>query len=713
MTEKSTSNSNTPVVVHSNNGTPQPMIGLNRKLSNKSKTSTPNNNSNNNNNNNNINNNNKNIHSPSRLLDTINKLQLDALEYVDLPIPTNIYGLSSIPLLLTDITDTSNNNNNEKTNNKNNNTIVETTLAQSIGQISMNNSTIIPNNSNNNNSSKNIFISKQNKLYISSRTSLISVESEEDLETGSLSWLTNEIISNSDINPPPPPPPPPQTTSTTSTTTATTSTQTTTQATTTATSRNPSSPSKITTNSTTSTQPNQFVENQIVSVDSFLDEGQPVIAFTQVTPFQLNQPNNSKGKILFNISDYESSINDSSGGSGDTTPTIPSTTSTSTQQTNSQQNFNNNNNNTTTAAPPPQQPPPKKRLDILNFSFQIFDIDFIPFHLTHSRIEQFEDGNSKNVFLLSGSDEKIHMYYYNGNEFVEGDISRYFPEMCNLGSNALKIEIKYYQNFRLVAIGCQNGLLKLSIINEITKEIKSESFFLDGPVQTLCIYNENIDLNNSNNNHMYNCYNYNNNNNNNNDIDSFGNFDINQDDSIFSIINEIKSNTDQIINNSEQQMKKMHLLVGSIIGYSVVYRNIFNQLLQDSHLLEYSDSFDSVTSVHVFDIDADGQNELLIGTYGMELLVYKKQQQPIDNDSNGFIYKLNSHRHFSHPILGIQTIELMNDGIKQLIIMTMFGVYIMRVPILKYQEELSTRIELIKEILKLKQQQQQQQQQQT
>eukprot|EP01133_Synstelium_polycarpum_P006758 gene6758-7855_t len=115
---------------------------------------------------------------------------------------------------------------------------------------------------------------------------------------------------------------------------------------------------------------------------------------------------------------------------------------------------------------------------------QVIHTDFVPFHLTHAPIDAH-----KTALLLSGSDDKIHIYTTNEhNEYAESDISLYFPELVQLSSPALKIEIKYYQHYRITAVGCQSGYLQLSIVNLLDKSHTTESSYFDGPVQSLCLY---------------------------------------------------------------------------------------------------------------------------------------------------------------------------------------------------------------------------------
>ena len=62
--------------------------------------------------------------------------------------------------------------------------------------------------------------------------------------------------------------------------------------------------------------------------------------------------------------------------------------------------------------------------------------------------------------------------------------------------------------------------------------------------------------------------------------------------------------------------EELNLLVACSLEPAVVYRRVCVRGLQDSHCLPDSDSRDAVLSALVADIDFDGQNEVILGTYG-------------------------------------------------------------------------------------------------
>jgi hypothetical protein len=60
------------------------------------------------------------------------------------------------------------------------------------------------------------------------------------------------------------------------------------------------------------------------------------------------------------------------------------------------------------------------------------------------------------------------------------------------------------------------------------------------------------------------------------------------------------------------------------IEQAIVYRSIETDGLATSRTLPLSGNFDSVLCSHVMDVDWDGEKEILIGTYGRQVLIYKQ-----------------------------------------------------------------------------------------
>jgi hypothetical protein len=117
--------------------------------------------------------------------------------------------------------------------------------------------------------------------------------------------------------------------------------------------------------------------------------------------------------------------------------------------------------------------------------------------------------------------------------------------------------------------------------------------------------------------------------------------------------------------------------------------------LQNAVVLPESSHYDSVLCSHVMDVDWDGQNEIIIGTYGKQILIYKKGMSSIMMEvlthrlmrDPCFAAPPNSYfimwqRQFSYPIYRMVHLDINNDGLNELIVTTMYGVHILQVQIM-------------------------------
>lgn len=118
-----------------------------------------------------------------------------------------------------------------------------------------------------------------------------------------------------------------------------------------------------------------------------------------------------------------------------------------------------------------------------------------------------------------------------------------------------------------------------------------------------------------------------------------------------------------------------NLLVTSSIEMAVVYRDVQEYGVSCHACLSESDQCDAVLCALVTDLDFDGQKELLLGTYGQELLCYKFQQ-PMRGTEEQF--QLLWRRSFKSPLLSIIYLDLTGDGLRELAILTLKGLHILQ-----------------------------------
>lgn len=139
------------------------------------------------------------------------------------------------------------------------------------------------------------------------------------------------------------------------------------------------------------------------------------------------------------------------------------------------------------------------------------------------------------------------------------------------------------------------------------------------------------------------------------------------------------------------QSDELHLVVTCAIEQAIVYRSIEINGLTTSRALPLSGNFDSVLCSHVMDVDWDGEKEILIGTYGRQVLIYKQGKSCFYTIIKTYTYNLACivagtqiynilwKRQFAYPIYRIVHLDLNRDGLDELIVTTMYGVHIFQV----------------------------------
>lgn len=92
--------------------------------------------------------------------------------------------------------------------------------------------------------------------------------------------------------------------------------------------------------------------------------------------------------------------------------------------------------------------------------------------------------------------------------------------------------------------------------------------------------------------------------------------------------------------------------------------------MEEDIILNGSESSDCILCSCIADINMDGQNEILLGTYGQEVLIFSF----VNNTWELVIRKL-----FDAPVHSISYMDVTNDGMKELIVLTQRGVHILQV----------------------------------
>lgn len=229
---------------------------------------------------------------------------------------------------------------------------------------------------------------------------------------------------------------------------------------------------------------------------------------------------------------------------------------------------------------------------------QGMELQFVPYHLTHTDL-RVQDGTEA-VFLLSGGDSKIHMYRETSEQhsFTEADCEEQFPELKDLPSVVMWLDIYTYNNnsHRLTVSGHQDGCLTVSIVNVDTLTVlKSYRVDFDSPVTYVKVFS----LHNS-------CT-----------KPSF-----------------LPGGSGEKV-SAEPAVPELNILVLSALIPATVYRDVLRCGLQEIVMLPDSNMYDAILTGCIIDIDFDGENEILIGTYGQEVLAYKLDSLSMSSDCLG------------------------------------------------------------------------------
>ncbi|ORX89644.1 hypothetical protein K493DRAFT_318548 [Basidiobolus meristosporus CBS 931.73] len=275
--------------------------------------------------------------------------------------------------------------------------------------------------------------------------------------------------------------------------------------------------------------------------------------------------------------------------------------------------------------------------DQLPEHFQQIPLDYVPAQISHLKLNR--SSPSDTGFLLCGSDGKVHVYHMpDGKEGFEEIPTSEIGELSSLADESLNIlYIKSYQiqDKKVLVIGCQDGHLLVNIAQP------------DGTSQ---MYKKRL---------------------------------------YSPVLSVIPFTT----SSQPTADAKINLLVACAVEYACVYEAVDTFGLTKSCSLEKCGEFDSILCAHIGDVDLDGQQEIILGTYGQQLLVYKYDVRLIDR----LAFKLVWKRAFAYPLYHIRDIDLDLDGLNELLVTSMYGVHILKVDLAKSRDRLQSVILFLKE----------------
>lgn len=313
-------------------------------------------------------------------------------------------------------------------------------------------------------------------------------------------------------------------------------------------------------------------------------------------------------------------------------------------------------------------------IDYVAQGCQTLRLNYVPYHLYQTElITKVVDSSTNMVrkkpfWLLSGGDNSIHAFCEDKpyQSFTEIPIHDCFPELSNIPNLALWIDVMNIENSnidyeRLIALGFEDGSVRLyhSVLSSSSGnfELVRESSFDD--YTTI--------------------------------IPSVRLFKVNS--TAPSILRDVMKSENILREDTNKSLDQISLLVVSSTENSLVFKNVLSEGLNKKFELPESKRLDSATTCAIDDTNFDGQNELLIGTHGRELLTYQY-------DTNSDEYYFDYSYELNHPVFAISVLDLTGDAVKDVTVLLASGVLVMQANVEDVIEICRKRVDIILSAIK-------------
>jgi len=250
----------------------------------------------------------------------------------------------------------------------------------------------------------------------------------------------------------------------------------------------------------------------------------------------------------------------------------------------------------------------------------------------------------KRIVLISATEKQMHCFIQDErNIFLHVDILDIFPEISTnkLLSSIITMDVfEENDRYRVVAIGGQNGWIRLTVydLHELTLT-SSCQIFLNGPISSLKFFK---------------------------DIHTGERNDpATQQRHQMPVLAHIN----QEIRSSEQMKHQpLNLVVAESIGRTLIYTNVLCDGLKSEQVLgEYDDS---VSCLEVADLFGSGYTNIIVGTYSKKMFIYSKKH-------GGYV--VNHTEYFESPVYAIKVVDIVRDGVQEIVVLTMYQVCIMQI----------------------------------
>lgn len=309
-------------------------------------------------------------------------------------------------------------------------------------------------------------------------------------------------------------------------------------------------------------------------------------------------------------------------------------------------------------------------------------LPYFPYQLFHSDL--FVDGIHEVAFLLSGSDQSVHLFREDrlmNLGYSEQPVEIFFPEFAHFNSNVLWMDVRHSADFkqRVSAAGTQNGSVRVSVVDATKRSIlRSWDNCHDSPITSVKLFarrNDRSDVCPKSWAPLY--------------------YEDEDDDRFPEKIRELIAGKEE---EREKDEEEVHLLVTSALESTVVYSNVKTRGFDTEVELPESNLFDCVLGSSVGDVDMDGEQEISLSTYGQMLLVYKLKYATLPDGTEevegaNLIFK----SQFAYPLMKVMSVDITGDGVFETILVSVKGLHVL-------QHDSDAVVKLLKEKLKKLQQ---------
>ncbi len=148
----------------------------------------------------------------------------------------------------------------------------------------------------------------------------------------------------------------------------------------------------------------------------------------------------------------------------------------------------------------------------------------------------------------------------------------------------------------------------------------------------------------------------------------------------------LSGGSEDVDKKEDEQEPVINMLAVSADFRSMVFHNVLEWGVSRSCILAKSDEYDAATTGSVIDLDFDGKPEIIVGTYGQMILVYK------EDEDTPCKWKLIWTKAFNNPIHSICEADLTRDGVREIAVITAGSIVILQHDMKSVKELLEQRL---------------------